>query len=186
MNLSAVHKYWVSDVQETKNNKPEDYLMFPERSGYLLSVFNKYVPKRHNILEIGCNSGRNLASLYGFGYKHLHGIDINSSAIELAKIKFPYLDLQCVSIEEYITDMPNYDTIFTMATFEHIHPDSEYIFKPISEKARQIITIEDEKTISQRHFPRNYKRIFESLGKKEIHRESVPILSKSFRLRILK
>lgn len=66
----------------------------------------------------------------------------------------------------------SYDLVFTMAVLEHLHKDSEYVFKDIARIAKQyLLTIEDESGISKRHFPRNYQAIFEPLGLKQIYEE---------------
>ena len=74
------------------------------------------------------------------------------------------------SVEEVLKESyEKYDLIYTMAVLEHIHVDSEWIFNEMVKLTNKfIITIEDEKSISWKHFPRRYKRIFENLGMKEI------------------
>lgn len=77
------------------------------------------------------------------------------------------------SIEDWIeTSEAKFDLVFTMAVLEHIHNDSEWIFPEISKITKNyLITIEDEKTLSSRHFLRNYQNIFEKLGMKQIFRD---------------
>ena len=56
-----------------------------------------------------------------------------------------------------------------MAVFEHIHSDREWLFPKIAEASDKfIITIEDEESISWKHFHRHYKKIFEAAGLKQI------------------
>jgi|GEM_PF-2464290 hypothetical protein len=80
----------------------------------------------------------------------------------------------------------NFDLVYTMAVLEHIHDESEFIFSHITRITRKIlITIEDEGGISWRHFPRNYKKIFENLGMKQIEeinfkKTRVPGIKKEF------
>lgn len=63
----------------------------------------------------------------------------------------------------------SYDVVFTMAVLEHIHRDSEWVFGELVRCARRfVVTIEDEGTISERHFPRNYGAIFQALGLEQI------------------
>ena len=58
-----------------------------------------------------------------------------------------------------------FDIVFTMAVLEHIHTDSEWIFTEMARITKtHLITIEDERGISWRHFPRDYKKVFEQLG----------------------
>ncbi len=47
-----------------------------------------------------------------------------------------------------------------MAVLEHIHYKSNWIFNEMIRISKYILTIEDELSISDRHFPRNYKKIF--------------------------
>ena len=75
-------------------------------------------------------------------------------------------------VENVINDFEDnaFEVIFTMAVLEHIHLGSEFIFhEMVRITNKYIITIEDEKGISWRHFPRNYKKIFESLRMKQIY-----------------
>ena len=36
-------------------------------------------------------------------------------------------------------------------------------------RSQMLITIEDEKNVSERHFPRNYRKIFDGLGMKQVY-----------------
>ena len=135
-----------------------------------MSLTQNYLDKDGKILEIGCNSGRNLDFLYKHGYKNLNGIEINNDAVKLMKQEFPEMtscsSIHEGSVESIIPEMKSrsYDLVYTMAVFEHIHSDSNFIFEEVARIAdKYIITIEDEKTTwSWRHFPRNYKEIFEN------------------------
>jgi len=64
----------------------------------------------------------------------------------------------------------HFDMIFTMALLQCLHPSSEWVFKEITDRTTFLITIEDEleHSFAWRHFPRNYKKVFERLGMKQI------------------
>ena len=47
-----------------------------------------------------------------------------------------------------------------------------HTFDSIAKQSTWIITIEDEKTHSPRHFPRNYKKIFEKRGFNQIYEKT--------------
>jgi hypothetical protein len=50
-----------------------------------------------------------------------------------------------------------------------VHTDSDWIFAEIARVAdRYVITVEDELGLSWRHFPRNYREVFEPLGLTQI------------------
>jgi hypothetical protein len=75
------------------------------------------------------------------------------------------------SVEEVIKEFEDrrYEAIFTMAVLEHIHSDSKWVFKEIVRVSKKyLITIEDERRVSWRHFPRHYRKIFEKVGMKQI------------------
>ncbi len=121
-----------------------------------------------NILEIGCNAGRNLHYIHQLGYHNLNAIEINENAIREYYRSFPdaYKSTKVVigPVEDAITNFPDksVDITFTMAVLEHLHTDSESVFAHMRRITRRwIITIEDEHNKTFKHFPRNYKQIFE-------------------------
>jgi SAM-dependent methyltransferase len=165
-NRDELHSYWKSRSDNDRNS-PSDYLDSIERSQFLLDLISPYVDKRNQILEPGCNVGRNLNYLYSHGFDQLSGIEINPDAVEMLKTEHPDLaseaDIYQGEIENIITEFESgeFDIVFTMAVLEHIHPDSEFIFEEIARVADEyIVTIEDEASTSHRHVPRNYKDIF--------------------------
>ncbi len=105
----------------------------------------------------------------------LSGVEISEKAVQLLKESYPemtsHLKIHNVSVEEIIKEFKDgeFDVVFTMAVLEHIHTDSEWTFPEMMRITKDfLITIEDELGFSWRHFPRNYKKVFESLGMKQI------------------
>ena len=179
-NRKQILDYWISP--DDGRNGYEFYLGGWEKSLFLAELFLKYVPFDSSILELGCSVGRNLRVLDGFGYDDLGGVEVNRDAW-LNRITTKPIFLS--TIETYMGLPPSHDVIFTMATLEHIHPDSEWIFAKMQESAKMIITIEDERQMSERHFPRNYKRVFKDMN--HIHSEgcgNVRGLNKNFIARV--
>lgn len=190
--------FWrVAKEKKSAKNAPKNYIQYIERSKYLTNLIKKYLTKDSNIIEIGCNVGRNLNDLYENNFKNLSGVEINDSAIKLMKDAFPDLykkaDIHVSPVEDWLenNNKKNFDLIYSMAVFEHIHWDSNFIFDIIKKIASQyIITIEDETTNwSNRHFPRNYKEIFEDRNWTEIFSincSEVNILDERFFVRVFK
>lgn len=116
--------------------------------------------------------------LYTNGYKNISGIEINKEAVNLLLKTFPYMEgaIETSSLEERLPKISDnqYDLIFSMAVLEHISVQSEFIFNEIKRiSSKFIVTIEDEVTFwSERHFPRNYKKIFESDNWVEIYSDN--------------
>lgn len=170
--INEIHDYWISPTDGT--NLPNDYIAGEEKSQYLFEKIKDF-DKNLKILEIGCNVGRNLNFLYDNDFKSLSGIEISKNALE--KFKEIYektynaIAIYNTPVEEFFkknTDL-KFDLIFTMAVLEHIHSDSEWIFKKmVNHTNKYILVIEDEYSISWKHFPRNYKKVFEKLGMKQV------------------
>ncbi|KPK42876.1 MAG: hypothetical protein AMJ78_00885 [Omnitrophica WOR_2 bacterium SM23_29] len=177
---------------------PSEYLKGRERSVFLLNLVKKYMDEKSKILEIGCNVGRNLNELFCAGFKDLSGIEISKNALETMKAAYHDMAKAIViynsPVEDKIKDFEDnaFDVVFTMAVLEHIHTDSEFIFSHMARITKKLlITIEDEKGLSWRHFPRNYKNVFEGLGLKQFEEISfgnskIPGLTKHFVCRIFK
>ncbi len=167
-----LYQFWQNP---NKGNEPSKYLNKTERSKFLYEYVQKYVDETARILEPGCNVGRNLNYLFEKGYTHLTGIEINEDAVQLLKKHYPKMseEIQIFTgpIEDVIQSFEtnSFDLTFSMAVLEHIHPDSDWIFSELARVTKSyLIIIESETWDSDRHFPRNYKKIFERLGFNQI------------------
>lgn len=182
-----VQQYW---RKPDESNDPTTYLGTAERSEYLVSLIKQHVSNDASIIELGCNVGRNLNYLWQAGYSNLSGVEINEDAIRLMKESYPDMKATIYhgTIEERIKELQQYDLVFTMAVLEHVHKDSEWVFEEIARLAKRcLITIEDEKEVSERHFPRNYKKIFESFGFRQIYEHNcadIHMLTAKFHARV--
>jgi len=170
---NEIENYWKNP---DKRNDPRDYLKGEERTAHLVGVIKKIAAPSDSILEIGCNVGRNLAGLKAAGYTALFGIEINKNAVNILRKKHPELStnlIYCNSVEDVIKKLNTIDIIYTMAVLEHIHPDVEkLVFAEMVRVAKKfIVIIEDETFKSSRHFPRDYKKIFTTLGCRETSAE---------------
>ena len=189
-----LHWFWRNPWDGS--NRPHEYLEGKERSEFLVEIIKRYSQQDAKILEIGCGVGRNLHYLFCAGYKRLYGIEINEDSIRVLKENFSEMEnhakIYNMPIEEKIMDFQNgeFDVVFTMAVLEHIHTDSEWVFPEMARITKNLlITIEDEHTYHWRHFPRNYKRVFEQFGMQQIGESdctSIYGLGKIFAGRIFK
>ena len=168
-----VHQYWRQPTDDV--NLPQAYLEGAARSQLLQEIMDKYAKPNASILEIGCNVGRNLNHLFKAGHQNLSAIEINEGAVKILKQSFPemagHTTIYNAPIEECIVKFKDgeFDIVFTMAVLEHIHRDSDWVFPEIARVTDgYLITIEDERSRSWRCFPRNYQRIFEPLGMRQI------------------
>lgn len=200
-----IHRYW--EQPDDNMNLPEQYskvegddlsISRSKRSKFLVKIIKEYSNPSASILEIGPSVGRNLNYLFLEGYEKLTGVEISKNAIESMKKIYPEMAKKAKIINKSVEDVTNnfkkdeFDIIFTMAVLEHIHPDSEFLFSEMVRiTSNYIITIEDEKEVDWRHFPRNYKKIFEPLGMKQIYQHNctgyeVEGLNPNFKVRVFK
>lgn len=173
---SRIHTYWRNPWDS--GNAPGAALGTTEGqkwSQFLVQIVKDYAEPNMRILEIGCGAGRNLNYLYSNGYSRLFGVEINVKAVELMKQHFPdmasHAEVYNSPIEEVAPKFSDgeFDVVYTMALLQHIHPDSEWVFPELVRITKEyLITIENEKVETWRHFPRNYKLIFESLGLRQV------------------
>lgn len=184
-----LHTYWKQPWDGL--NLPQYYLQGEERSKFLVDLVKKYAEPQSSILEIGCNVGRNLNYLFLAGFEHLAGIEISEEAASLLKQSYPEMARQAKIINEPAEQALRklgdnaFDITFTMAVLEHIHPESEFIFfEMVRINKGFLITIEDERSISWRHFPRNYRKVFESLGLRQVYESKADVLKKGFLARV--
>jgi SAM-dependent methyltransferase len=187
-----LHEFWKDPYDG--GNRPEDYLEGEGKSEFLLQIIDRHLPKSAKIMEIGCNVGRNLNFLYQSGRTDLSAIEISETAVRRLRESYPEMASQTKiynqPVEEAIATFSDgeFDLVFTMAVLEHIHDDSKWIFAEMVRIAGKVlITIEDERFLSWRHFPRNYRKILEPLGMKqveEVNCREVPLLSENFVARV--
>jgi SAM-dependent methyltransferase len=171
---SQIQNYWRAPWDG--DNAPESYVEGEEKSGLLVDIVGRHMDKAATILELGCNVGRNLHYLHRAGFTELAAIEISEQAVAKLRSVFPdsaaTAAIELSSLEDGLARRPSRsaDLVFSMAVLEHIHEDSAAaVFRDIARVAgRYLVTIEDEKVVSWRHFPRRYDRVFEPLGLTQI------------------
>jgi len=171
MNKEQKELYWKH--KREGRNSPTKYITPNKkriaRTEQLLDYFNQYFCKTHKILELGCNAGRNLKALKDEGFNNIEGVEINADAIRLLRTQkgLENIKVKECSLHNLFPITETYDVIFTMAVFEHI-ADDPLFFSQLQNNTNFLITIEDEFTKSDRHKARNYKKLFESFGFRQI------------------
>ena len=178
-------------------NAPEVYIPSSGKNELLLKFVEKYIDPDDKILEVGCNVGRSLNFLFNAGYNKLAGVEFSKEAVDLMKKTYPGMvksaKIYNTPIEEVIKNFKNdaFDTLFTVAAFQCIHPDSNFIFPEIARITKKyLISIENETGRgSDRNFPRNYKKIFERLGMEQVDQfncKEIESLGADFWVRVFK
>lgn len=156
--------YWTNRGPLGKNGHLEYLGINPDerrRSRYL-ARFVSDMPKESKILEIGCGCGRNLWYLMRAGYVQVYGTEPHEEKAKIAGLTTGR-PVANIGIGEDIpfVDLDTFDLVFTMAVLMHIEDDAA--IKAITRtNPRRILTLEAE-TMKKgpRHFPRNYRDVFE-------------------------
>jgi len=61
---------------------------------FSIEMFQRYVSKEMNVLEVGCGYGRILNELHNSGFESLIGIDISQNMINRGLRQYPYLNMK--------------------------------------------------------------------------------------------
>lgn len=80
------------------------------------------VPLNARILEVGCNIGTQLLVLQEMGFMNLHGIEIQSYALDRAKQRLPQAALTQASAFAIPYEDQFFDLVFTSGVLIHIAP----------------------------------------------------------------
>lgn len=163
MNLNEIHDRWASANHDA-------YKEGQERTDFLVDkVKSLGCTSDANILELGCNIGRNLEGLRQAGFTNLHGVEINANTKHIREDVYPELaevgNFTYLPIEEYLETNPEpFDLVYTMAVLEHIHPDSEWVFAELHKLVKPgcyFLLIEDE--VNKPGLPFVFSRSYASL-----------------------
>ena len=189
-----VHAYWRHPWDG--RNLPQEYAQGNERSEFLVNLIKGYGTPQSAILEIGCNVGRNLHYLFVNDFGQLTGIEISDEAVKVGRATYPEMREQVEVVnapaEQALAAFGGnaFDIVFTMAVLQNIHPESQFIFSEMARITKYfLITIEDERGVSWRHFPRNYERVFKLLGFRQVYEskcDEVVGLGKNFVARVFR
>ncbi len=84
--------------------------------------FLETIPREARMLEVGCNMGNQLLLLQKMGFTNLHGIEIQSYALERAKERLPQAVLSQASAFAIPYPDDFFDLVFTSGVLIHIAP----------------------------------------------------------------
>jgi len=157
-----------------------------EVSETLADVLSYYAEESAAVLEVGCSSGRHLASLLHSGFGNLTGVDINDESFAVMAEYFPELaeagTFHTGALEEVVPEFGDgqFDVVYSVETLQHIHPDNEWVFAELARvTSNLLVTAENEGNSPERgrrgndvscvrdDFPlyyRDWEAVFSELG----------------------
>lgn len=97
-----------------------------------------------SLLEVGCNSGRNLHYIrVAYPSMSLKGIDVNPRAIEYARATKPEILFELSDVNNWTEDNDSWDCALTMSVIDHIPEDAARILATnIARSCRAVIGVE--------------------------------------------
>ena len=141
------------------------------RSQSIINLLSPLITKEDSILEIGCNTGRNLNHLWQAGYKNVSGMEISEHAVKRLYIEYPCLAMAPVDIGPAEQSIQKYDSnsvgvIFTMAVLEQLHPDRRFLFEEIARVASKYVLAIEPRQGKRSHmqYPWDIKNEFTAAG----------------------
>jgi len=109
------------DAYTLRNEQPVDYVsrFGKTRHEMFADVFGR-LPRKINILEVGCNVGNQLAVLRDMGFTNLHGIDINATSVAIAVSRG--FDVKKGSAFDIVAENNEFELVFTAGVLIHFSP----------------------------------------------------------------
>lgn len=133
MNKNEQENFWSGDFGKNytdRNSRHNDALnkIYNDWYGFsrieMNQTFLETMPKESRILEVGCNTGMQLAALQSMGFTSLYGIELQDYAVQKAKEYTNGINI----IQGSAFDLPfkeNYfDIVFTSGVLIHIAPEN--------------------------------------------------------------
>jgi SAM-dependent methyltransferase len=168
-----VEKGWMEQELGHPSRNPLFYVEHDESVDLLFLDILPFLDEEANILEIGCNAGRNLNYLYSRGFKKLTGIEIGVKAEDVMKEHFSdaYKSTKYIvgNAYEELLRLPSshYDLVFVHSVLVNIAPRWNAIFKEIARVSKSyVLTMENEG--SYLAYPRDFEKMFKKVGLKQI------------------
>jgi len=103
-------------------------------------VFLNEIAKDATFLEVGCNTGNQLALLRKMGWSNLSGVELQPYALEIARKRIPDIPLKLGSALALPCGDAEFDVVFTSGVLIHIAPqDLAQAMDEIYRTSRQFI-----------------------------------------------
>lgn len=172
--------YWATRTDGTDANQPANYT---QKNTAIVDLLHEFwqpeVTTGMSVCEIGSNAGPNLNRLHELGYSDLSGVEINPHAIRQMRATYPALEGVPVTegpLEQALPAMAagEVDVVFSMAVLLHVHPSSNSVLAEMMRvAARYVCVIEAETTTLRYIFARDYQRMFERAGARQIRARQI-------------
>ena len=176
----------------------EYYAVFDARSRYVADLVARHAEADAAVLEVGCNVGMNLRALHEAGFRRLVGLDVSEAALDAFRRYWPEsaappTRLFAGPMEQWLPTFADreFGAVLAVRTLAHVHARSTWVFRELARVTGGVlITVEVETSADWKHFPRDYRAIFEGLGLRQVEApafdDAMPKMGKGTVVRVFK
>lgn len=143
----APHRNW-ENQKLGEPHGPDQFLELTTTSQILLDeVVSRAISKDAAILDLGCNAGRHMHALWARGFRNLHGVDIQHSALEMMRRAFPNM-MSSVTVsqgtfQDYLPSIPDgaFEISFTHGATVELVPPTFPICRELARVSRDFVIL---------------------------------------------
>ena len=154
------------------------YLETDDADRILLDQIRLRAGPEDSLLDLGCNVGRDLNSLWQSGYRHLTGVEIGIEPVQAMRQAFPEVAkgarILNRSMAEAVSRFQDdeFALVYAHGSLVSLSAADQRVFDHMCRITRRwIITMENEWSLLL--FPRDFGRVFTGRGMKQVHAQIV-------------
>ena len=176
---SKAASYWAN--LESYHFSNDDDPIAVARSRWIAEEILGSSTQLQSVLEIGCNSGRNLFHIQqSHPEARLKGLDINADALVFARETKPGIDFELIEPGLWSENAEAWDFGLTMSVLDHIpYESAKALVANISNSCRAVIGVEmwdgEPGSRGLYKYSINLSELYESVGFKTQRWEPVPV-----------
>lgn len=154
------------------------YLELDELARLLLNEIVSRTKPSDQILDLGCNVGRELNDLWGRGYRHLTGVEIGVEPVNAMREVFPDMAMGSRIFNRSMTEAVRefedneFQLVFAHGSLVSLSAREQFVFDEMARISKKyIVTVENEWSLLL--FPRDFGIVFTSRGFRQIHEAEI-------------
>lgn len=191
MDNKFVYEYKSHDISESSFYKSTNCMMLPKvreklqkhqhpewilLAEYITDLIKELKPvigENASILQLGSGCGYILDGLWTVGYRNLTGLDRNPIREDERNPKITYIQSE---VADWLPKAPEFDLILCHRFLYVQSTEDGWLFREIAKRVKRYLFVIERETKSEvfpkYRWPRDYQKVFEPLGLRQIFTES--------------